>query len=136
MKIYVVNEEDTLQSIAERFQVSIERLAFDNEIQREELVVGQALLILEPEQIYTIEEGDTLAGIAEKFERTVIRLVRNNPYLLNNIIKRSWIKYTPNIISETSFKHNLVFSENFILFTFLTKNTKIATAVIAILGYK
>ena len=83
MKIYVVNEEDTLQSIAERFQVSIERLAFDNEIQREELVVGQALLILEPEQIYTIEEGDTLAGIAEKFERTVIRLVRNNPYLLN-----------------------------------------------------
>ena len=56
MKIYVVNEGDTLQSIAERFQVSIERLAFDNEIQRQELVLGQALLILEPEQIYTIEK--------------------------------------------------------------------------------
>ena len=83
MKIYVVNEGDTLQSIAERFQVSIERLAFDNEIQRQELVLGQALLILEPEQIYTIEKGDTLVGIAEQFGQTVIHLVRSNPYLLN-----------------------------------------------------
>ena len=48
MKVYVVNEGDTLQSIAEKFRVSVERLAFDNEIQRQELVVGQALLILEP----------------------------------------------------------------------------------------
>ena len=83
MKVYVVNEGDTLQSIAEKFRVSVERLAFDNEIQRQELVVGQALLILEPEQIYTIEEGDTLAGIAEQFGQTVIHLVRSNPYLLN-----------------------------------------------------
>ena len=67
MKVYVVNEGDTLESIAEKFRVSVERLAFDNEIQRQELVVGQALLILEPELIYTIEEGDTLAGIAEQF---------------------------------------------------------------------
>lgn len=83
MKVYVVNEGDTLQSIAEKFRVSVERLAFDNEIQRQELVVGQALLILEPEQIYTIDEGDTLAGIAEQFGQTVIHLVRTNPYLLN-----------------------------------------------------
>ena len=83
MKVYVVNEGDTLQSIAEKFRVSVERLAFDNEIQRQELVVGQALLILEPEQIYTIEEGDTLAGIAEQFGQKVIHLVRSNPYLLN-----------------------------------------------------
>lgn len=83
MQVYVVNEGDTLQSIAEKFRVSVERLAFDNEIKRQELVVGQALLILEPEQIYTIEEGDTLAGIAEQFGQTVIHLVRSNPYLLN-----------------------------------------------------
>ena len=83
MKVYVVNEGDTLQSIAEQFGVSVERLAFDNEIQRQELVVGQTLLILEPEQIYTIKEGDTLARIAEQFGQTVIHLVRNNPYLLN-----------------------------------------------------
>ena len=83
MKVYVVNEGDTLQSIAEKFRVSVERLAFDNEIQRQELVVGQALLILEPEQIYTIEEGDTLAGIAEQVGQKVIHLVRSNPYLLN-----------------------------------------------------
>ena len=83
MKVYVVNEGDTLQSIAEQFGVSVERLAFDNEIQRQELVVGQTLLILEPEQIYIIKEGDTLAGIAEQFGQTVIQLIRNNPYLLN-----------------------------------------------------
>lgn len=83
MEIYVVKQGDTLQSIAAEFGVSVARLAYDNEIAGENLVVGQALIIVRPEIVYTIEEGDTLQSIADAFQTTVLQLVRNNSYLLN-----------------------------------------------------
>ena len=83
MDIYVVKPGDTLQSIASQYGVSVERLAYDNEIEGETLVVGQALLILFPDTVYTIQNGDTLASIAEKFDTTTLQLVRNNSFLLN-----------------------------------------------------
>lgn len=83
MEIYVVKAGDTLRSIAEQFGVSVERLAYDNEIRGETLVVGQALIVLRPETTYTIQNGDTLQSIADAFQTTVLRLVRNNSYLLN-----------------------------------------------------
>lgn len=83
MEIYVVKAGDTLQSIATQYGVSAERVAFDNNIEGENLVVGQALLIAIPETIYTIQNGDTLQSIADAFDTTVLQLVRNNSYLLN-----------------------------------------------------
>lgn len=83
MEFYVVQPGDTIQSIAERFNVSAARLAYDNEIAGGNLVVGQALIVLTPETIYTIENGDTLEGIAGQFQTTVLQIVRNNSYLLN-----------------------------------------------------
>ncbi len=83
MEIYVVNEGDTLQSISDRFDVSVSRLAYDNEIFQGEIVVGQALIIVRPEIVYTVEEGDTLNSIAENFGITVNDILRNNSFLLN-----------------------------------------------------
>lgn len=83
MEIYVVQQGDTLESIAEQFGVSAARLAYDNEVTGNRLVVGQALIVLRPELIYTIENGDTLEGIAAQNGTTVLQLVRNNSYLLN-----------------------------------------------------
>lgn len=83
MEIYVVKQGDTLQGIAEQFGVSAGRIAYDNEIVGENLVVGQALIILRPEIVYTIENGDTLEGIADTFGITPLQLLRNNSYLLN-----------------------------------------------------
>ena len=83
MEIYVVKSGDTLRSIAGQFGVSASRVAYDNEIAGENLVVGQALIIVTPNQVYTIQNGDTLQGIAEKFGTTVLQIVRNNSYLLN-----------------------------------------------------
>ncbi|MGN0152980.1 MAG: glycosyl hydrolase family 18 protein [Lachnospiraceae bacterium] len=83
MDIYVVKQGDTLQSIANQYGVSVARLAYDNEIVGDQLVVGQALLILQPEVVYTIASGDTLQSIAERFSTTVLQLLRNNSYLLN-----------------------------------------------------
>lgn len=83
MEIYIVKEGDTLQSIATQYSVSIERLAYDNDIVKDELVVGQALLIAIPDVVYTIQSGDTLQSIADAFEITILQIVRNNSYLLN-----------------------------------------------------
>ncbi len=57
MNIYVVKSGDTLEGIANQFGVSQSRILYDNEIVNDRLVVGQALLILQPETIYTVEEG-------------------------------------------------------------------------------
>lgn len=83
MEIYVVKSGDTLQSIAGQFGVSAARLAYDNEIIGNQLVAGQALLVVRPEIVYTIEDGDTLQNIANKFSVSVLEIVRNNSYLLN-----------------------------------------------------
>lgn len=83
MDIYVVKPGDTLAAIANQYGVSVERLAYDNEIDGNNLVVGQALLILQPETVYTVQNGDTLASIAEQFGTSVLQLTRNNSFLLN-----------------------------------------------------
>lgn len=83
MEIYVVQEGDTLYSIAQRFGVSVARLAYDNQIRNNQLVVGQAILVLFPEITHVIREGDTLYRIANQYGITVKTLVRNNSYLLN-----------------------------------------------------
>lgn len=83
MYIYVVNEGDTLQRISNEYEVSVSRLAYDNEIFGEQLVVGQALIILKPDIVYTVKTGDTLSGIAGAYGITVEKILRNNSYLLN-----------------------------------------------------
>lgn len=83
MEIYVVKPGDTLTGIANRYGVSAERLAYDNEIDGNNLVVGQALLVLQPESVYTVQNGDTLATIARQFGTSVLQLTRNNSFLLN-----------------------------------------------------
>ena len=84
MEIHVVSEGETLQTIANTYGVSVSRLAYDNEITGDRLVVGQALLVLIPKQIYVIQTGDTLESIAIKYGTSSLQLVRNNSYLLND----------------------------------------------------
>ena len=83
MDIHVVKAGDTLFGIADLYGVSASRIAYDNNINGSNIVIGQALLILKPEITYIIEEGDTLERIAEKFQTTILSIVRNNSYLLN-----------------------------------------------------
>jgi spore germination protein len=84
MIIHVVQEGETIDSIAEKYSISAERLILENEIKNpNRLVVGETLVILFPEVLYTIQEGDTLTGIADYFDVTVMQLLRNNPYLSN-----------------------------------------------------
>lgn len=82
MIIHVVQEGETAAVIAESYGISVERFILENEIKSpNKLVVGEALVILYPQQTYTIQEGDTLGSIAEAHNVSVMQLLRNNPYL-------------------------------------------------------
>ncbi|HHX11322.1 MAG TPA: LysM peptidoglycan-binding domain-containing protein [Clostridiales bacterium] len=82
MEIYVVKYGDSIESIANRYGLSIERLISDNGlINPHSLVLGQTLIILKPKKTYTIRPGDTLEGIAERNGISLMQLIRNNPFL-------------------------------------------------------
>ncbi|MBQ7037104.1 MAG: LysM peptidoglycan-binding domain-containing protein [Clostridia bacterium] len=85
MEIHVVRRGDTVSAIARRYGVSASRILSDNGLPaRQPLVVGQALLILFPEEIYTVRQGDSLFSIARRFGTTADALRRNNPELILN----------------------------------------------------
>ena len=82
MEIYVVQQGDTIASIAEKFNVDINRLVYDNELNYPyHLLVGQALVIAYPKQVHLVQEGDTLQAIADQYQVTVMQLLRNNSFL-------------------------------------------------------
>lgn len=82
MMIHVVTPGETLTSIAQRYGVPLARLMTDNGLSEgQTLVVGQALVILFPQQSYTVQAGDTLTSIAAAYGVTVNQLLRNNPQL-------------------------------------------------------
>lgn len=84
MEIYVVQQGDTINSIAQNFDISVVKLINDNGIELPyRLVVGQTLVITHPIQVYTVMEGDSINSIAEAFNVTVMQLLRNNPDLTN-----------------------------------------------------
>jgi len=82
MIIHVVQPGETIYSIAERYKISAARLVQDNGLTTpNNLVVGQTIVIVYPEQTYTVQEGDSLIGIADAHGVTLMQLLRNNPYL-------------------------------------------------------
>ncbi|RDU24717.1 LysM peptidoglycan-binding domain-containing protein [Anaerosacchariphilus polymeriproducens] len=85
MEIYIVQPNDTIQSIAEKYGITVEKLVEDNGLaQPNHLVIGQALVITFPKQTYIVQQGDTLKAIADSFDITIMQLIRNNPHLLDN----------------------------------------------------
>lgn len=79
MEIYIVQQGDTVSSVAAHFGVSPQRIIADNSLAfPDNLAVGQALLILIPEVVHTVRRGETLESIARDYGTTVRRLRRNN----------------------------------------------------------
>lgn len=83
MIIHVVEENQTIESIAQQYGVNEQRLAYDNQLAfNEPLVTGQALVVLVPDTIHIVESGDSIASIAEQYGVSTVTIYRNNPYLL------------------------------------------------------
>lgn len=82
MTIHVVQPGETINSIAEYYNIPVERLILENGIERpDNLAIGQTIVIVQPEILYTIQAGDTLESIAEKHGVLPMDILRNNPYL-------------------------------------------------------
>jgi len=87
MIIHVATAGETAAAIAEQYEVSEERLIYDNQLaEQNSLVTGQAVLVLNPEITHVVQAGDTLASIAEQFGISQNQLYRNNPYLLQQAV--------------------------------------------------
>lgn len=88
MIIHVVQTGETLESIAQLYQVSLDRLMIDNDvIYPNQLVIGQTIVVLFPAQTYVVQEGDTLESIAISLGVEEVVLLRNNIFLTaRNII--------------------------------------------------
>ena len=79
----VVQPGDNIESIATKYNITVERLISDNGlINPFSLVVGQTIVVLSPKKTYTVMQGDTLTSIADSNGISVMQLMRNNPLLL------------------------------------------------------
>lgn len=83
--IYIVQKGDTLYSIANKFNLTVDKLKELNNLNSDTLTIGQELIIMEQETppnqengTYIVQRGDTLYSIAEKFNTTVDELKRLN----------------------------------------------------------
>ncbi len=82
MDIHVVQPDETIDSIADLYGISVEKLIQDNVLDNpNELVPGQTIVIVYPRQTHTVQEGDTLDSIADAYGVSLMQLLRNNPYL-------------------------------------------------------
>jgi LysM repeat protein len=80
---YIVQENDTLASIALNHGISVDELMQANDITENQVVTGETLVIpVSPTPVffglYTVKEGDTLIGIAQNLGTTVEELMRIN----------------------------------------------------------
>lgn len=84
MDIYIVQQGDTIDSIAERYGITVEKLILDNGlVYPYNLVLGQAIVIAYPKQTHIVQQGDTLQGIADSYNVSLMQLLRNNPFLFD-----------------------------------------------------
>ncbi len=82
MTVYTVQPGDTIDTIAEKFNFPYMRLVQQNITQPDyNLVVGQNLIITDPEIVYYVQNGDTLESIAQAYGVPMLQLLQNNPQL-------------------------------------------------------
>ena len=83
--IYIVKKGDTLYSIANKYNVSLDELKRMNNLTSNNIIIGQKIYIPSKEEIlqddytiYTVKAGDTIFSIANKFNISVQELMTLN----------------------------------------------------------
>jgi spore germination protein len=78
--IYTVRRGDSVYSIASKYGVSTQTVIDDNRIENpQQLVVGQALVIMTDSVSHTVAPGESLYTIAQSYQTTVQQLQAANP---------------------------------------------------------
>lgn len=78
MTIHVVQPGETVTSIAAGYGVDPVRLAADNSVDRDQLAVGQTLVVRFPRRVHAVQPGETLYSIAQSYGVSFRQLWRNN----------------------------------------------------------
>lgn len=97
--IYTVKKGDTLNSIAKIYGVTVQQLAYTNNIKNVNYIyVGQVLIIPSIQNqhdmkhiLYTVRKGNTLYQIARKYNTSIAQIVRLNRIKNPNLIYASQI---------------------------------------------
>ena len=80
MTIHIVKEGDTINSIAQQYGVTPERIILENELPNpQKLVIGQSIGIRIPNVSHTVVAGDTLYSIAQQYNVDANQILQNNP---------------------------------------------------------
>jgi len=96
LQIYVVNQGDTLTSIANRFQTTTNALTSANQLNApNQLVVGQALVIPINGQFYFVQSGDSLYSISQRFNINYNQLATINNLSINTPLQVGYRLYIP-----------------------------------------
>lgn len=95
MQIHVVQNGDTLFSIANMYDTTISAVYEANELSTEQLVIGQALVIPINGQYYFVQAGDSLFSIATRFLVSVDVLARVNQININDTLPINLRLYIP-----------------------------------------
>lgn len=73
---YVVQEGDTVASIAEKFDVSEDTIRWKNDLIKDKIKIGQTLKILPVTGVvHTVSKGDTVYSIAKKYDAVAQAIV-------------------------------------------------------------
>jgi LysM repeat protein len=77
---YIVEEGDTLSSIAEKFGISLETVLWANDLSKNSIVKpGQKLIILPVSGVlHIVKAGDTLSEIAQKYQAKIEDIISFN----------------------------------------------------------
>ncbi len=119
MVIHTVQPNETINSIAEMYGVSADKLITDNSISNpSQLVVGQSLAILYPKETYIVQEGDSLEGIAASHGVQAVQLLQNNPQLSN----QAYIYPGEEIVISYTDEKRMALSTNGYAFPFIDIN--------------
>ena len=79
MIIHVVSSGETLWSLAQRYNVSINSIQQVNQLPNpSKLLIGQSIVIPTPALIHMVKKGETLWSIAKKYGITVNAIMSAN----------------------------------------------------------
>ncbi len=105
---YTVQRGDSLYSIAQKFNTSVDRLKQLNNLTNNALQIGQTLIISESAGttpttenyiVYTVKSGDSLWKIANEYETTVSDIVDLNNLENNNLQVGQQLKIPTNTVT-------------------------------------
>jgi spore germination protein len=79
MNIYVVKSGDTLWSISKQFSVDTSQISYANQLKNNDiLIIGQSLLIPEPNKEYIVQPGDSLNTVSTRVNISLRELIDFN----------------------------------------------------------